>query len=186
MAEVMKGQNTFPLLVLDLDETLVHANRMALRPGYVAKVGAYYLYLRPGLSAFLHELSAFYQLAIWSSASADYVTALLPHFWPQDLSLTFCWTREHCSPKYDPHMDTTVYEKRLKKLKNKGFTLEQTLIVDNTPEKVRQNYGNAIYIPSYEAQVKDDWLSRLANYLKEVHQETDYRKVEKRLWQKQF
>lgn len=37
------------------------------------------------------------------------------------------------------------YAKRLKKVQRRGYNLRRVLIVDDTPEKVLHNYGNAIY-----------------------------------------
>ena len=70
------------------------------------------------------------------------------------------WARSRCIRFRLPRLDeqgfdsldySTQYEfaKRLKKVVRRGFDLKRTLIVDDTPEKVSQNYGNAIYIKPF-------------------------------------
>jgi hypothetical protein len=78
------------------------------------------------------------------------------------------WGRSRCTPFTTPQLDeygyynldaTSYYEyaKRLKKVRRRGFSLQQTLIVDDTPAKVQQNYGNAIrHNAVYETTVR--WL----------------------------
>ena len=62
-----------PLVILDVDETLLHATetRLALAPDFM--VAEYYVYRRPGLNEFLNSASEDYRLAIWSSATEGYV-----------------------------------------------------------------------------------------------------------------
>ena len=61
------------LLILDLDETLIHATATKLSDDYAFQFFHYYVYKRPGLEAFLRSCAANFQLAVWSSASDDYV-----------------------------------------------------------------------------------------------------------------
>ena len=69
------------LLILDLDETLIHATagRLALPPDFAA--GPYSVYKRPGLAAFLETVARDYQLAECSLASVDNVRAIEKRNW---------------------------------------------------------------------------------------------------------
>jgi RNA polymerase II subunit A small phosphatase-like protein len=60
--------------------------------------------------------------------------------------------------------------------------LDRTLIIDDTPEKVSQNYGNAIYIKPYLAEPADSELAALAAYLLTLKDEVNMRLIEKRYW----
>jgi RNA polymerase II subunit A small phosphatase-like protein len=103
------------------------------------------------------------------------------------------WGRSRCTPFTTPQIDdyeyynldspsSYEYAKRLKKVRRRGFPLAQTLIVDDTPAKVRQNYGNAIYIKPYLGEVADEELRHLAPYLLLLKSTEDFRTIEKRGW----
>jgi carboxy-terminal domain RNA polymerase II polypeptide A small phosphatase len=56
------------LLVLDLDETLVHATESPLAFEPQHEVPPYFLYRRPGLREFLLHVSGLFRLAVWTSS----------------------------------------------------------------------------------------------------------------------
>jgi len=62
-----------PLLILDLDETLIHATTEKLSTDSDFTYADYYIYRRPYLHLFLIDMSLYFQLAIWSSADDQYV-----------------------------------------------------------------------------------------------------------------
>ena len=182
-----------PLLILDLDETLIHATAVKIREDFDFQLYQYFIYQRPGLASFLVQCAEHFQLAIWSSASDDYVQAIVERIVPAGFSLAFVWGRSRCTRFRLPEVDeqgflsidcTSKYEfaKRLKKVRRRGFDLNRTLIVDDTPEKVSQNYGNAIYIKPYLAEAKDAELTRLAAYLLTLKDAANVRSIEKRYW----
>jgi TFIIF-interacting CTD phosphatase-like protein len=84
--------------------------------------------------------------------------------------------------KRDHEYDRYYSEKRLDNLKKKGFALEQTLIVDDSPEKARINYGNAIYIREFTGDPNDKELQYLYNYLLTLKTVGNVRTIEKRGW----
>jgi RNA polymerase II subunit A small phosphatase-like protein len=181
------------LLVLDLDETLIHASPVAVRPKADFQVFHYFVYGRPGLADFLTTCAQHFRLAIWSSASDDYVQAIVEQILPAGVVPEFVWGRSRCTPFTTPQIDeygyynldgTSHYEyaKRLKKVRRRGFSLTQTLIVDDTPAKVQQNYGNAIYIKPYLGSAEDEELSYLLPYLLTLKDVENVRTIEKRYW----
>jgi RNA polymerase II subunit A small phosphatase-like protein len=182
-----------PLLILDLDETLIHASATKVREEADFQVFHYFVYKRPGLAEFLTTCAQHFKLAIWSSASDDYVQAIVDRILPPGITLEFVWGRSRCTPFTTPQIDdygyynldgpsSYEYAKRLKKVRRRGFSLAQTLIVDDTPTKVRQNYGNAIYIKPYLGEVADEELRHLAAYLLLLKSTEDFRTIEKRGW----
>lgn len=181
------------LLILDLDETLIHATAERIRADFDFQVFQYYIYLRPGLAAFLARCAQYFTLAVWSSASDDYVQAVVKQAFPDNVTPAFVWARSRCTRFRLPGLDeqgfdsldySTHYEfaKRLKKVVRRGFSLKRTLIVDDTPEKVRQNYGNAIYIKPYLGAPDDQELASLAEYLLTLKDAENVRGIEKRNW----
>lgn len=78
------------------------------------------------------------------------------------------------------------YVKPLKKLKNRGYRIERMLIVDDSPSKCVDNYGNAIFIKPFMGETDDQELSFLAHYLKSIANEINFRTIEKRGWRGSF
>lgn len=181
------------LLILDLDETLVHACQEKLAYEADFALFDYHVYIRPHLSHFLEQIRDSFTVAVWSSASDDYVVQVVKHIFPEDFELAFVWGRSRCTYKgniqideygyySDDYMNHYFYIKRLQKLKRKGYQMERILIVDDTPRKSRQNYGNAIYPSEYNGDPTDDELIFLSKYLLTLKDEINVRTIEKRGW----
>ena len=182
------------LLVLDLDETLLHAAPQQLPGGASFQVFHYYVHLRPGLAAFLTTCATHFELAFWSSASDDYVHEIVRRLLPPGIVAAFVWGRSRCTPfllsrpdeqeLFEPdYASSYEYAKRLKKVRRRGFSLQRVLIVDDTPAKVLHNYGNAIYVKPFYGHPNDTELSSLGAYLAELKDVQNVRTIEKRGWQ---
>lgn len=171
-----------PLLILDLDETLIHASDRPLERAAEVRVGPYYVYRRPHLTEFIAQAVQYYRTAIWSSASGDYVAAIVARALPPAFEPAFVWSRERCTPQYDPELQETFFAKDLRKLKRLGVDLEQTLIVDDEPRKLARHYGNAIYVRPFVGAADDAELPRLGRYLASIAAKPRFRSFEKRNW----
>ena len=172
------------LVILDLDETLIHSSDVEIeskKPDFVFL--NYLVYKRPFLYEFLISVRDNFKIAVWSSAGDEYVAALVKEIFPKDYTLEFVWGRSKCTLKRDYEADTHFYLKPLKKLKNKGFQLEKILIVDDSTEKAGDNYGNAIYIKVFLGD-DDNELIKLGNYLLSLKGIENVRTIEKRGWDK--
>lgn len=75
------------LLILDLDETLIHATATKVRDDFDFQVFHYFVYKRPGLENFLTTCAQHFKLAIWSSASDDYVQEVVQRILPTGIAL---------------------------------------------------------------------------------------------------
>lgn len=181
------------LLILDLDETLMHAREQALEEKEAFKVFHFYVYLRPFLKEFLEEIKEDFLVAVWSSASDDYVEAMVAQLFPKDYPLEFVWGRQRCtyrSKRFSEHFGRYLkdyetpffYLKSLDKVKRKGYQLERILIVDDSPEKTQNNYGNAIHPSEFTGSTADDELLYLLKYLKSLKDIVNVRRLEKRGW----
>ncbi|NTX03290.1 NIF family HAD-type phosphatase [Myxococcus sp. CA040A] len=180
------------LLVLDLDETLIHAREAPLERAADFRVFGFHVYARPHLERFLTECAARFRLAVWSSAADAYVAAIVHHLFPPELRPELVWGRSRCTFSVDRarvleegFMDPSShyeYAKKLHKLKRRGFRLERVLIVDDTPAKCLHNYGNAIYVRPFEGQVDDIELLALSDYLATLADVPNVRVLEKRGW----
>src|SRR5687768_16982102 len=118
------------LIILDLDETLIHATQNELDIPHDFKFDKYFVYQRPHLREFLIDISKHFSLGIWSSAGDEYVKEIVRHIKPENVDFLVVWGRSKCSLKHDLTFDTYCFEKRLDKLKKKGFRLEKILVVD--------------------------------------------------------
>ena len=183
------------LLILDVDETLIHATDEELSQKADFKVFGYNIYKRPFLEAFFEAIKNDFLLAIWSSASDDYVEEVAKQIVPEDIELEFVWGRSRCTYRrniqideygyYDDFQNHYHYIKPLKKVKRKGYHLDRILIVDDSPHKSKDNFGNAIYPKPFTGDTADEELRLLAKYLKSLKDMENIRRIEKRSWQNQ-
>lgn len=170
------------LIILDLDETLIHAAQSELNRPCDFKFDHYFVYQRPYLREFLINISEHFSIGIWSSAGDNYVNEIVRHIKPDNVDFVVVWGRSKCSVRRDLTFDTYCFEKRLDKLKKKGFRLEQVLVVDDSPSKSRTNYGNAIYIKEFTGDTADRELQFLYEYLLTLKTVDNVRTIEKRGW----
>jgi TFIIF-interacting CTD phosphatase-like protein len=159
-------------IVLDIDGTLISDTKKDI-------------VLRPGLGEFLDFCFInFKTVNIFTAAGQEWCKEVLDTFKErkvlkegQKINKIFC--RERCSRKsipfddnygmYDGYNYTIV--KRLKRMANTpDFSLDNTLIVDDTPSTYVENYGNAVRIKTYDSRIeeKDDEFSKLIVHLRDI------------------
>lgn len=171
-----------PLLILDLDETLIQGSEVRLASEHDFQAGPYFIYERPYVGSFLSQVAQYFELAVWSSASCDYVEIIAKRLARFGIEWQFVWSRKKCTYRYDYEQMEPSPIKDLRKVKKLGYNLERVLIVDDTPAKVIRNYGNAIYIRAFDGSQGDDELRALEKYLVSIHGESNFRCIEKRGW----
>ncbi len=185
------------LLILDVDETLIHATDRELNQKADFKVFNYHVYERPFLKEFLEAVKNDFILAIWSSASDDYVEEIVKRIIPEPIELEFIWGRSRCTYRRNLQIDEHGYYdddvrnhyhyiKPLKKVKRKGYHLNRVLIVDDSPHKAKDNFGNAIYPKEFTGDMGDQELKLLTKYLKLLKDKENVRRIEKRRWKNQI
>ena len=171
-----------PLLVLDLDETLIYASESPLDRSADFVVAPYHVYERPGVGDFIAHVSRHFSLGVWSSSSPAYAAAICGHLFGCGDRLEFVWASDRCTPTRDLENDSWSQSKRLAKLKRRGFRLERVLMVDDSPEKHTKNYGNLVQVRPFEGDLSDQELPLLAVYLESLAEVPNVRAVEKRRW----
>lgn len=119
------------LLILDVDETLIHTTT-AWRPTsaqfYYDGVGE--VYLRPHWQEFVDLVQPYYDLALWTAASADYVETIKNHLFRDNFAFT--WDRQHCCrAQYED--DSPIFIKSLHAL-DAQYLLKNVVIVDDRAE----------------------------------------------------
>lgn len=174
------------LLILDLDEPLVHAAEQPLTRDADFRVGSYHVYRRPHLDYFLKAVAGWYDMAVWSSASGTYVREVVAHLFAEAAGLRFVWSCDRCTRRYDPELHETYYAKNLSKLRKLGFALEHILIVDDSPEKLARHYGNHIRVRPFVGDEADTELRDLLPFLESLRSAENVRRIEKRGWRGHF
>ena len=85
-------------------------------------------------------------MAIWTTAGKDYAEIVVNELFKNKNHLAFIWTREKCTYTFAREISKSGYVKNLKKVKRKGFELEHVIMIDDSPFKLRKNYGNLIRV----------------------------------------
>ena len=84
---------------------------------------------------------------MWSSASRRYVEAIVAEIL-RGHDLRFVWANERCTRRLDSETREHCWAKNLKKTRKLGFQLEHIVMLDDSPEKLRDNYGNHLQLRS--------------------------------------
>lgn len=167
---------------MDIDETLLHASETPLEFKHDFIAGQYFVYLRPYLQLFLEFAFQHFDVAVWTSSNETYANHVVSRVFRDGMSPRFVWSRHRCTTKFDPETWQYDYIKDLKKVKRKGFPLASVIMVDNTPKKLRRNYGNLVTVKSFYGDQRDEELLYLMPYLEELEKVDNIRSVEKRGW----
>lgn len=149
-------------IVLDMDGTLINEDSGSTT--------------RPHLKTFLKAcFDICDNVSIWTASDKIWFDEMnKTHFQPilDELKeeFDFVYHSDHCSRSSDPNPESfypvRIITKSLKKVwKKEGYTKHNTLIVDNTPDTYKYNYGNAIPIKTYLGGDDDDRLLQLSKFL---------------------
>lgn len=169
------------LLVLDLDETLVHARETRLPHEPHFGVGPYAVYERPGVRDFIAHVLGRFEVGVWTSSGEQYAAAVVDHLFPPG-SLRFVWASSRCTLVRDWQTGGHQWAKKLHKLKAKGYRLESIIAVDDTPAKYAANFGNLVTVREFLGDPADTELPLLSRYLDRLALVPNVRAVEKRGW----
>ncbi|MFL6658283.1 MAG: NIF family HAD-type phosphatase [Massilia sp.] len=173
-------------MILDLDETLLHASETVLAHAPDFMFEHYHVYLRPFVREFLAFCRANFQLAVWTSASADYADLIVQELFGDDADLAFVWSRKRCTLTFDSETLSHEWAKNLQKVKRRGFNLERVIMLDDTPAKLTRHYGNLVQVAMFEGRTDDRELQLLMSYLADLKQRSNMRTVEKRGWRARY
>jgi TFIIF-interacting CTD phosphatase-like protein len=174
------------LLILDLDETLIHATDKPLEREADFQTERYYVYKRPDLEKFLRFCQDNFQVGIWTSGGSDFAKTVVKNIFPENYLLQFVWSRKRCTKAYDSEKMKSYYLKNLAKLKRRGYSLDEIIMVDDTPQKLQKNYGNLVRITKWLGDLGDIELLQLSQYLLDFKDVINVRTIEKRGWQTRY
>jgi RNA polymerase II subunit A small phosphatase-like protein len=169
------------VLVLDLDETLVHASEVRLEHDQDFCVGPYFVYQRPYLAPFIASIGLDFDLGVWTASGEEYAAQVSERIFPTGL-LKFVWSSRRCTTARDWTTGQYTTIKNLGKLKKHGYRLESIIAVDDTPSVYARSYGNLVAVREFVGDRADAELPLLARYLHSLLPVPDVRTVEKRHW----
>jgi len=162
-----------PTLVLDMDETLIHAAIDCIpiesyRDYYAEELNRGWDFFfclpyiddqdshtivnvkkRKGVDMFLEKMSKHFELVLWTAGDKVYADCILDRLDPNGY-ISHRLYREHCTVL---NIDNGVYMKNLKRL---GRNMRRTLILENSPRNFGFQIDNGIPITSFEAYFDGD------------------------------
>jgi len=159
------------VLVLDLDETLIHSHhdgivRPMVKPGtppdFVLKVVIdkhpvrFFVHKRPHVDYFLQVVSQWYDLVVFTASMEIYGTAVADKLDKGRGMFQRRYFRQHCTADYNG------YTKDLKAIHS---DLSSIFILDNSPGAYRRFPDNAIPIKSWFSDPFDTCLLNLLPFL---------------------
>ena len=177
---------TLKLLILDLDETLIHATEKPLIRKANFQTDFYYVYKRPFIEEFLQFCHHNFKVGVWTTAGEYFARDVVSHLFDDNCALEFVWSYNRCTRVFDSEFLDYYYVKDLKKLKRRGYSLSEMMMVDDTPRKLERNYGNLIRITEWFGDSEDRELLLLIEYLTELKDVENIRQIEKRGWRNRY
>lgn len=170
------------LLILDLDETLIHSTETELEYSAEFKFDRYYVYPRPHLQPFLKFCFKNFKVAVWTASTRDYAQPIIDRIFPNPEHLTFLWSNDRCTLKFNWKTGDYEFVKDLKKVKKWGYSLEKILFVDDRSENLVRQYSNLIQVKQFLGDRNDIELQLLMAYLSRFVEVENVRPIEKRNW----
>ena len=160
--------HTRPLLILDLDETLIYSSIVPLEGGDLCLVldspsnanKKYYVYKRPNLDGFLSLAFEYFDVGVWTAASNTYANAIVGVVFEKYIDkLKFVYSYERCTIIISTHQGQKII-KDLKKIKRRYFDgkkyhASKILVVDDNSSTYSRNKDNAIPISSWTGDMTD-------------------------------
>ncbi|KAJ1973898.1 Nuclear envelope morphology protein 1 [Dimargaris xerosporica] len=164
-------------LVLDLDETLIHASLIAKSRSYqhIVEVNVqdlsclYYVYKRPHLDYFLKKVSEWYRVVVFTASIVQYADPVIDALDPGGTMIKARYFRESCIEQDGNFLkDLTLVDP----------DLSHVCLVDNSPASYSLNQDNGIPIQAwYNNNARDEALLDLLPFLDALRFTQDVRSI---------
>ncbi|CAD8195984.1 unnamed protein product [Paramecium pentaurelia] len=164
--EIPKEENKSKILLLDLDETLIHSCHS--KEQAQVNINQISFNVRPYTNYFLNKLSEIYSIFIFTASSSSYASVIVDYLDPDQSKIIGIFSRNHC-------METKngFFIKDLRTLKD--IDLSSTIIVDNLAHSFGLQIDNGIPILEWNSDEKDEELKYLTEYLIKASEVEDVR-----------
>ena len=175
------------VLVLDLDETLIHSRHAGLLrssedpgfpPDFILRVAIdnhpvrFLVHKRPHVDHFLSVVSQWFELVVFTASMEIYGKAVCDELDSGQGMLRRRYYRQHCTLL--PPGDSESYSKDLSKV---CADLSRVFIIDNNPEAYTSYPDNAIPIRSWFSDPQDTALLQLLPLLDRLRRVSDVRTI---------
>ena len=174
------------LLILDLDETLVHSDLDFLLKEKNVKYDTILhfnseeekniplpLIIRPGLYEFLDYASENFELVIFTASDQDYADTIINYIEKDKKYFKMRLYRNNCI-----FIDPGLYIKDLR-IFNSWKNIEDIIILDNSLFSFANQLNNGILITSFFDDKDDTFLINVKEYLEYIKNEKDIREINK-------
>ena len=162
-------------LVLDIDETLVHASFKPIpNADTIVSVGKDKIHVkfRPGAEEFIEHMSKFYELIVFTASMDRYAFPLMEKLDKHHLWEYVLW-REYC---------TQMNGAFVKDLSKMGRNLEDIIILDNSPNSYFFQRNNGLPIISWYDDQLDRELYKYIEILEVLANVTDVTHYIPKIW----
>lgn len=164
------------MLVLDLDETLVHSTVRPARiaADFIVSVSMnsvpvkFYVHKRPHLDKFLEMVSHWFVVCIWTASLSTYADPVIDRLDPRRVVVQQRLFRDSC------RLQNGLY---LKDLSGAGFLLPNTMLLDNSPISFKSCPANGIAIESWFDDQQDQELLSALRFLEVMRHVADVRTI---------
>ena len=139
------------VLVLDLDETLVHCSPFPPHPdvqSYKFDDDECYIFLRPNVEEFLEKVTAMFEVYIFTAGTKEYADRIIDKLCPQ-IDVFHRHYRDSCK---------FVSNKCKKDLKIFKRDLKDIIMVDDNPHMREYYPKNTLFIQKWNGIPNDEWL----------------------------
>ena len=174
------------LLILDLDETLVHSDLdLLLKEKNVDYDTVLYfdsedekniplpLMIRPGLYEFLDYASENFDLVVFTASDQDYADAIINYIEKNKKYFKMRLYRNDCI-----FIDPGLYIKDLR-IFNSCKQMKDIIILDNSLFSFANQLSNGILITSFFNDKEDSFLNNVKDYLEYINSQNDIREINK-------
>ncbi|CAM9746281.1 unnamed protein product [Discosporangium mesarthrocarpum] len=176
-------------LVLDMDETLIHANttrtgdvnfvvKLPLKrrrfPSFPRKAKKLYVRKRPHLNEFLATASKHFEIVLFTAARVEFAMAVLDVIDPERKFVDHCLARDNClrlKTEQRRGQRTAV----VKDLGILGRPLSKVIMLDNSPRVYRYHLENGLPISSWYGNQDDTELASTLAILEQLAGAKDVR-----------
>ena len=182
----LKNENTKKLLILDLDETLIHSDLdFSLKEKSVNCDTILYfdteeekhvplpLIIRPGLYDFLDYASENFELIVFTASDQGYADPIIDYIEKDKKYFKMRLYRNNCI-----FIEPGLYIKDLRIFKS-WKKMEDIIILDNSLFSFANQLNNGILITSFFDDKDDTFLSNIKDYLEYIKNEKDVREINK-------
>ena len=165
------------LLVLDLDETLIHFSSDENKAKYLQHQALYVsptkkeiilrFNVRPHIEEFLQSMSQHYEICVFTASDMTYAKTMVNYIDPERKYIKRIFDRRYCC------LTKRGYVVKDLRIFGREYKLSNILLVDNSTYCFMPQIGNGVPIVSFERNMKDKELLNLKEYLLKTASQND-------------